>query len=134
MMNSFFGKIVSITSSELLSYVTVVHQEDHVGVMMIDTPQSNAMLKVGNLVRWGFKQTDVMITQTKAEGSSPCFAATVVAIEKGEALSSLKLEWKEETINAILPTTATSWVKEEEKVFVYLHPSHIFLLKGDHGE
>jgi hypothetical protein len=70
----------------------------------------------------------------KVEGSSLCFEGEVVALEKGEVLSSVVIQWRDEKIDALIPVATTSWVKVGNCVFVHIPPSHIFLLKGDHGE
>ncbi len=120
-MNTLNGIISEITTEGSLSLVKIKVEDTLFTSIIIDTPETLSLLNVGNTVTVLFKETEVIISKTKAGSISlqnilPC---TVQNIKKNKLLCQLTLTWKEYLIDSIITTTAFESMNLQQGSIVY---------------
>jgi molybdate transport system regulatory protein len=105
-MNRLEGIITSVESSGNISLVELDVMGDTFAALMIETPQSNPLLRTGETVQLLFKETEVSIAKALSGGIS-CRnrpRCTVSAIEPSEILTKLTLDFRGVKIVSVITT------------------------------
>lgn len=107
-MNSISGKISSIKTSESLSLVHIQAGSNELTAIVIDTPETLPLLKVGNEVKAIFKETEVAIglDQKHMVSMQNQLSGTIKRIDTSELLSKVVLQIETGEISSIITTKA----------------------------
>ncbi|OEK00781.1 hypothetical protein BFP97_04335 [Roseivirga sp. 4D4] len=107
-MNSIQGKISSIETSGSLSLVGIETGAIHLTSIVIDTPDSLPLLKIGNEVQAIFKETEVAIGLEEKQKISlqNQLPGTVKRIEVSELLTKVVIQIETNEISSIITTKA----------------------------
>ena len=107
-MNRLDGRICAIQSNGRLSLVDVRVGDDMYTATLLETPETAPYLKVGGQVRLLFKETEVSL----AKGLSGMLSlrnripATVRAIECGDIMSAVELDYRGQTLTSVITSRA----------------------------
>ncbi len=107
-MNRLLGTIRAIECNGHLSLVDVAAGQDVFTAMLLETPETTTLLRVGNRVAVLFKETEVSLAKDLAGRISlrnriPC---TVRAIRKGDILCEIALDRDGQALTSIITTRA----------------------------
>ena len=107
-MNKLQGSIVHIVTNESLSLVYIDVHSLKITAIVIDTPSTNPLLKVGKKVHAIFKETEVIIGKGTHHQISMQnkFIGKILSIEKKALLSKLVIETGAGNITSIITTNA----------------------------
>lgn len=107
-MNKLEGTIENITTSESLSIIYVKVNDLKITAIVIDTPETNNLLKIGNTLNVVFKETEVIIGKGIHHQISMQnkFIGIISAVESKELLSKVSISTSIGTINSIITTNA----------------------------
>ena len=107
-MNSISGKISSIKTSESLSLVHIQAGSNELTAIVIDTPETLPLLKVGNEVKAIFKETEVAIglDQKHMVSMQNQLSGTIKRIDTSELLSKVVLQIETGEVSSIITTKA----------------------------
>lgn len=121
-MNRLPGEIKNIETSDRLSMVEVALAKTTIWCMIIDTPSTNSLLQVGQMLWVVFKESDVAISQKVEEGLSISnrLKAKIRSIKKGKLLSRIVLDYAGHTISAIIPNRSVDQLHLELGTYIYV--------------
>lgn len=107
-MNKLEGTIENITTSESLSIIYVKVNDLKITAIVIDTPETNNLLKIGNTLNVVFKETEVIIGKGIHHQISiqNKFIGIISAVESKELLSKISISTSVGTINSIITANA----------------------------
>jgi molybdate transport system regulatory protein len=108
-VNRLKGTITSVESSGGISLIELDVNGNTFSALMIETPQSNPLLRTGEAVLLLFKETEVSIAKAFSGGIS-CrnrLRSTVSAIETSEILTKLTLDFRGTKVISIITTRST---------------------------
>lgn len=107
-MNSISGKISSIKTSGSLSLVNIQAGSNALTAIVIDTPETSPLLKVGNIVKAIFKETEVAIGLDEKHMISMQnqLSGAIISIDESELLSKVVLQIETGEISSIITTRA----------------------------
>ncbi|GAA3520004.1 hypothetical protein GCM10022393_37800 [Aquimarina addita] len=108
-MNAIQGHICDIQISTNLAVVSVQIKEDIVWKILIaETPDTASYLRIDNMIKLLFKETEVVITTNKQQAISieNGIEGVISDIEKGLLLSKLTINTKAGNVISILATEA----------------------------
>ena len=105
-MNRLKGTITAIDSAVDISLVTVTALGDSFSALVIDTPETASYLHPGQEIRMIFKETEMAIGKNLSGGLSlrNRFAATITSLDPGKILTSVNLNYKGQSLCAIITT------------------------------
>lgn len=105
-MNRLPGHIVAIESNGHLSLVDIAVKDDRFTAILLETPESSSLLRVGAEVEMMFKETEVSIAKNLAGQISlrNRFAVTVKAIMRGTIMSEVNMDYKGMALTSIITT------------------------------
>jgi len=105
-MNRLPGHIVAIESNGHLSLVDIAVKDDRFTAILLETPESSSLLRVGAEVEMMFKETEVSIAKNLAGQISlrNRFAVTVKAIMRGTIMSEVSMDYKGMALTSIITT------------------------------
>lgn len=137
-MNRLPGEIKNIETSDRLSMVEVALTNTTIWCMIIDTPTTNSLLKLGQLLWVVFKESDVAITKKLESGLSipNRLKAKIKAIKKGKLLSRIVLDYAGHSISAIVPNRSVDQLdlKLETDIYVLVRINEILLMNNQEHE
>lgn len=109
-MNSISGKISSIETAGSLSLVEILAGSNKLTAIVIDTPDTLPLLKVGNTVKAIFKETEVAIGLDEKHSISMQnqLSGTIISIDASELLSKVVLQIETGGVSSIITTKAIS--------------------------
>lgn len=115
-MNSFTGKIASLTTNESLTLLKVNVQNSIITAIVIDTPKTSNYLAIGNEVTVFFKETEVIIGKgdTSKISMQNQFTGKIVSIASKKLLSKLIINSEIGEISSIITTNAVKQLNLEE--------------------
>lgn len=135
-MNRLQGTIAAIESNRHMSLVDVVVGGEVFSATLLETPETAAYLRVGNPVTLLFKETEVALAKDLSGLISlrNRFAATVQAIERGDILSAIKLDYAGHTLTSIITTRAVVRLQLAvgDKLEALVKANEIALMAGHH--
>lgn len=107
-MNSIQGKISSIETSGSLSLVGIEAGAVHLSSIVIDTPTTLPLLKIGNEVQAIFKETEVAISTAENQKISlqNQLSGTIKRIEVSELLTKVVIQIEANEVSSIITTKA----------------------------
>ncbi len=130
-MNSISGKISSIETSGSLSLVGIEAGSVYLTSIVIDTPTTLPLLKIGNKVQAIFKETEVAIgTEEKQKVSlQNQLPGTIKRIETSELLTKVVIQTETNQISSIITTKAveTLGLVEEMSVTALIKTNEIMI-------
>lgn len=105
-MNKLIGQIVAIDCNHHMSLVDVAVGNDIFTATLLETPATEAKLKVGNPVTLLFKETEVSVAKNLSGLISlrNRAAVTVRSIERGDILSAVVLDYADKMLTAVITT------------------------------
>ncbi len=105
-MNQLKGVITAIDTAQDISLVTVAALGDFFSALVIDSPETVAYLNPGLEIIMIFKETEMSLGKNFTGGLSlrNRFAATIKAIESGQILTSVQLDYKGQSLCALITT------------------------------
>ncbi|MBO3697470.1 molybdopterin-binding protein [Roseivirga sp. E12] len=109
-MNSIQGKISAIQTSGSLSLVSIEAGPNKLTTIVIDTPETLPLLKVGNTVKAIFKETEVAIgTEEKHNISMQNqLLGLIKGIEVSELLTKVVIQIGTTEVSSIITTKAAN--------------------------
>ena len=129
-MSSLIAKVSSIESSERLHIVKFAHHTKTLCMMSLELP--NALDK-NSLVKLSFKPTHVVLAKDFSGKLSyeNILETTVVSIESGKLLSSVKVEFFDTIIEAIITKKSKEKMalKVGDKVLALIQASELFIVE-----
>ena len=107
-MNEIKGVIKEIDSYEGISIVTIGSKKNIFKSIILEDPSSMDYLKIGNPVKVLFKETEVIIVKADEYKISlrNRLKCTIISIDKGVLLSTLKLDFNDGVIHSIITSEA----------------------------
>lgn len=107
-MNTLIGNITHIETSEALSLVKIAVGETIFSTIVIDTSKTLDYLKIGNEIKFYFKETEVIIAKKddlriSIQNKIKCCVSN---INEGKILTEITLKFKQNTIHSIITTNA----------------------------
>ncbi|WP_088125065.1 TOBE domain-containing protein [Roseivirga misakiensis] len=107
-MNTLKAEISSINTKGSLSIVTLKAAGQVLTSMVIDTPETSDILKVGNVINALFKETEVIIglSQEQALSVENKLNGTVLSLETDELLARVVIQIDTALISSITTTSA----------------------------
>jgi len=131
-MNRLPGQIKNIETVDQLTIVEVALKETSIWCMIIDTPDSNSLLQIGQLLWVVFKESSVVISKNPEERLSIInrLKAKIKSIKKGKLLSRIVLDYKGHAIAAIIPSRSVDQMllKLGEYTYVLIRVNEILLM------
>lgn len=105
-MNKLAATIIAIDSNIHMSLVDLAVGDDLLSATLLETPAQASYLKVGTQVSLLFKETEVSLAKNLSGLISlrNRFNAKVTYIERGEILSAVTLDYKQNTIVSVITT------------------------------
>lgn len=105
-MNKLTGHIAAIECNSHMSLVDVSVGNDIFSATLLETPRTEAHLKVGNVVSLLFKETEVSLAKNLSGLISlrNRLAVTVRSIERGDILSAVLLDYAGKPLTAVITT------------------------------
>jgi molybdate transport system regulatory protein len=105
-MNRLKGIITAIDSAVDISLVTVVALGDSFSALVIDTPETAEYLQPGQEITIIFKETEMSLGKNLSGHLSlrNRFAATITSLEAGKILTRVNLNYKGQSLCAIITT------------------------------
>ncbi len=133
-MNRLEGKITSVESSGGISLVDLDIKGYAFSALLIETPQSNPLLREGENIQVLFKETEVSIVKMFSGGIS-CrnrFKAVISAMEFSEILTKLTLDFRDSEIVSIITTRSakTLGLAVGDAVEGVVKSNEMMLIKG----
>lgn len=131
-MNRLKGKIVSIQSSQHLSFLEIGIEDDILHLLLLEKPIES----VGSDVILVFKESEVMLSKKPLFSTANTCKARIYKIEYGEILTCVTLLYKDKQITALAPTASFESLncKLNEEVYWIINPSEISLQREHHGK
>jgi len=114
-MNSLNGKIEAINVSGDLSIITIKVNETLFSAIVIDTPETDPYLVIGNPIQVIFKETEVIIGIGSVEGISlrNKLFGEVISIASDNLLSKLVINTNVGEITSIITSNSVKRLKIE---------------------
>lgn len=105
-MNKLTGQIAAIECNRHMSLVDVAVGADILSATLLETPESEEKLKVGNTVSLLFKETEVSLAKNLSGLMSMRnrLSVKVSSIERGDILSAVKLNYADKLLTAVITT------------------------------
>lgn len=134
-MNSIQGNITEIQSNDALSLVKVACDTIVLTTIVIDTPETQTCLQIGNLVKLYFKETEVSIAKKEnlaisIQNKIPC---SILAIKQGILLSEIDLVFGNLLIKSIITTNGCQQLNLQlnDEVFALIKTNEISIAPYD---
>lgn len=117
-MNIINGEIASIKTSGSLSVVEVTVGENKFKTIVIDTPDTVEYLKIGNMVKLLFKETEVAIGIGDMSNISlqNKIAGVITKLELGDLQSKITLKTEIGSIKSIITSDAAQQLNLKEGI------------------
>lgn len=132
-MNLVKVNVEDMESSGELVLVTINYEGDKFSSLLIN--QQESFLKKGNEVNMVFKETEVALAKgdTKSISLRNQFFCKVISIEKGQILSELKLEYKDQSLTSIITTRSCEElnIQTGDLVTALVKSNEILLMSND---
>lgn len=119
-MNSVSGKISAIQTSGSLSLIHIEAATFQLTSILIDTPATLPILKIGNPVKAIIKETEVAIGLEEKQKISfqNQLPGTIKSMESSELLTKIVIQIGTEEISSIITTKAVETLGLAEDMFV----------------
>lgn len=121
-MNRLSGEIIKIDTVDQLTMVEIALVDTSIWCMIIDTPDANSLLQLGQKIWVVFKESDVAISKEKElEISIPNrLRAKIDSVKKGQLLSRILLDYSGQPISAIIPNRSLNQLNLTEGTYIYV--------------
>ena len=129
-MNILEGTIKSVESAERSSIVEVDVKGDSLFVILLETQKTTGRLQVGRQVSLLFKETEVVVGKEPARSSLlNRLAAKISSLHQGTILSEVEMDYKGESVTAIIPSRSVKELdlKAKDSVFWYVKINEVTL-------
>jgi len=135
-MNKLKGKIYNVKIAEGITLVDICINDDEFSSLIINSESTDEYIFVGNEVNMLFKETEISVKNFHEKHNKKRqnkMITEVKAINKGDILSELKFQYKENQITAIILTRLLEelGLKIGEKAILILRTQEILLSKVD---
>lgn len=109
-MNSLFGTISNIHSSDYMSCVEINVSGAIVKTVILEIPATLKYLRVDNKVKVLFKETEVIVSREKITHSSleNSLTGKILTLEKGHLLTRLEIETAGGLIHSVITTDSSN--------------------------
>lgn len=132
-MNQLKGKIISVVTIDQFSQVRLEVEEAIFISIVIAMAEVNASLKIGNVVRILFKETDVTLSLDFPIRISIANKVLVTVVQKqaGQLMTRIKLDFYGHILSAVVPTDFAQQLNPHQNIVMLIRSNEIMLMEEE---